>query len=82
MAAHDLQDVVNRCRADADIDLDDHDPGETFGWEKDQAKDDFDDEIDVVAGLQKRLFASEQAALLLVLQAMDAGGRTARSARC
>lgn len=75
MAAHDLHDVVTRCLVGADVDLDDHDPRETFGWEKDQAKDDFDDEIEVVAGLQKRLFASKQAALLVVLQAMDAGGK-------
>jgi PPK2 family polyphosphate:nucleotide phosphotransferase len=75
MAAHDLDDVVARCRADQHVDLDDHDPRETFGWEKDQAKDDFDDEIEVVAGLQRRLFAAQRTALLIVLQAIDAGGK-------
>ena len=75
MAAQNLPDVVSRCRADPDIDLDDHDPRETFGWEKDQAKDDFESEIGVVAGLQRRLFAAEETALLVVLQAMDAGGK-------
>jgi PPK2 family polyphosphate:nucleotide phosphotransferase len=75
LAAHDLDRVVARCRADADIDLDDHDPRETFGWEKDQARTDFDEEIEAVAALQRRLFASERAALLIVLQAMDAGGK-------
>lgn len=75
MAARDLHDVVSRCRADSDVDLADHDPRETFGWEKDQAKADFDDEIAVVSGLQRRLFAAEEAAVLVVLQARDAGGK-------
>ena len=75
MAAHDLADIVAQCRADRDVDLDDHDPRETFGWEKDQAKADFTEEIAVVAGLQRRLFAAEETALLVVLQAMDAGGK-------
>jgi PPK2 family polyphosphate:nucleotide phosphotransferase len=75
MAATDSDDVVARCRAAAAVDLDDHDPRATFGWEKDQAKADFADEIAVVAGLQRRLFASEEAALLVVLQAIDAGGK-------
>ena len=67
--------VVARCRAGDDVDLDDHDPRETFGWEKEAAKDDFDVEIGVVADLQRRFFADEDTALLVVLQAMDAGGR-------
>lgn len=75
MADPDREDVVARCRAADDVDLDEHDPHETFGWDKDQAKADFVDEIGVVAGLQRRLFAAERAALLLVLQAMDAGGK-------
>jgi PPK2 family polyphosphate:nucleotide phosphotransferase len=75
MATIDPADVVALCRAADDVDLDDHDPRATFGWEKHQAKDDFVDEIEVVAALQRRLFASEEAALLLVLQAMDAGGK-------
>ena len=75
MAAHDLSDVVTRCRAGDDVDLARHDPGETFGWEKSQAKAHFDDEMGVVADLQRRLFASADAALLVVLQAMDAGGK-------
>lgn len=75
MAAHDLADAVAHCRADDDIDLDDHDPRETFGWEKDQAKADFVTEIGQVADLQRRLFAAEETAVLVVLQAMDAGGK-------
>jgi PPK2 family polyphosphate:nucleotide phosphotransferase len=68
-------DVVKRCRADDDVDLDDHDPRETFGWEKDAAKLAFADEMAVVSELQRRFFADESAALLVVLQAMDAGGK-------
>jgi len=67
--------VVERCLADSDIDLDDHDPRETFGWDKADAKDQFLVEIEAVSDLQRRLFAAEQAAVLVVLQAMDAGGK-------
>ncbi len=68
-------DVVTQCRADDDLDLDDHDPRETFGWVKEEAKQAFADEIEVVAELQKRFFADDEYALLVVLQAMDAGGK-------
>jgi PPK2 family polyphosphate:nucleotide phosphotransferase len=75
-------DVVERCRVDGELDLDDHDPQETFGWEKEEAKAAFPDEIGAVAELQKRLFAESANALLLVLQGMDAAGKggTIRSA--
>lgn len=75
MATAPTDDVVARCRADVDTDPADHDPRETFGWEKDAANQAFSDEIEVVAGLQQRLFADGSAAMLLVLQAMDAGGK-------
>lgn len=68
-------DVVRRCRAGHDVDLDAHDPRETFEWDKDDAKRRFADEIDVVASLQRRLFAEGSAAMLVVLQALDAGGK-------
>lgn len=68
-------DVLQQCRVDGEVDLGDHDPRETFGWEKDDAKAAFEEEIGVVADLQRRLFAEEERALLLVLQAMDAGGK-------
>lgn len=69
------ENVVKRCRADASLDLDDHDPGEKFGWDKEQAQTRFTEEMSVVAELQRRLFAAESSALLVVLQAMDAGGK-------
>jgi PPK2 family polyphosphate:nucleotide phosphotransferase len=75
-------DVVERCRVDGKVDLDDHDPRETFGWDKEEAKAAFPDEIGVVAELQKRLFAESEHAVLVVLQGMDASGKggTIRSA--
>ena len=68
-------DVLARMRVNGDFDLDDHRPDETFGWKKAQAKSDCDAEIAAVAELQKRLFAGSSQALLVVLQAMDAGGK-------
>jgi PPK2 family polyphosphate:nucleotide phosphotransferase len=55
--------------------LSDHDPGETFGWRKEQARADLAEVLSEVSELQKRLFASKAAAALMVLQAMDAGGK-------
>ena len=55
--------------------LSDHDPRETFGWDKEATKQRFVDQLDVVAGLQKRLFAESTRAMLVVLQAIDAGGK-------
>lgn len=75
MDARDIDPVVSACRAHASVDLDDHDPRETFGWQKDSAKADFRAEIDAVSDLQRRLFAAEEAAVLVVLQATDAGGK-------
>jgi PPK2 family polyphosphate:nucleotide phosphotransferase len=62
-------------RVDGDLDLGDHDPGETFGWEKEQAQAAVAKEVAAVAELQTRLFAESERALLVVLQAMDAGGK-------
>ena len=67
--------VVERCRAETKVRLGDDDPTETFGWDKDEAKAKFVTEIAVVADLQKKFYAAEDAALLVVLQAMDAGGK-------
>jgi PPK2 family polyphosphate:nucleotide phosphotransferase len=67
--------VITRCRAGSKLDLRDHDPSERFGWDNEAAKAAFTDVIAEVATLQDRLFAAEQHALLVVLQAMDAGGK-------
>jgi PPK2 family polyphosphate:nucleotide phosphotransferase len=68
-------DVVKRCRADDELELDDHDPGEKFGWEKAEARAAFVEEMAIVSALQRKFFAAEDTALLVVLQAMDAGGK-------
>ncbi len=75
MSSAHTPDVVGLCRAGADVDLDVFDPGEDYGWDKDTAKDDFKTVIGEVADLQRRLFAARDTALLIVLQAMDAGGK-------
>jgi PPK2 family polyphosphate:nucleotide phosphotransferase len=69
------RDVVDACRVDADLDLRAHAPNETFGWDKPAAKQRCRDQIEIVGGLQKRLFAEADQALLVVLQAIDAGGK-------
>jgi PPK2 family polyphosphate:nucleotide phosphotransferase len=68
-------DVVKRCRASSKVDLGDHDPNESFGWDKESAKAELDEVTAELAELQDRLFASGAAAVLVVLQAMDAGGK-------
>ncbi len=75
MSHRDPDPIVVACRARHDVDLDDFDPRETFGWQKARGKADFVQEIAEVADLQRRLFAQGQAALLMVLQATDAGGK-------
>lgn len=75
MYVREMADVVKRCRATNKADLGSHDPRETFGWDKAVAKAELAEEMAAVAELQTRLFASGSAALLVVLQAMDAGGK-------
>ncbi len=75
MAIHETDPVVAACRASEDVDLDDFDPRETFGWQKARGKADFQQEIAKVSDLQRRLFAERESALLVVLQATDAGGK-------
>ena len=68
-------DLLARMRVGGDLDLEDHDPGETFGWAKEQAQAAVKEEVEAAAELQTRLFAEGERALLVVLQAMDAGGK-------
>jgi PPK2 family polyphosphate:nucleotide phosphotransferase len=68
-------DVLKRCRATGKLDLADHDPRDTFGWDKESAKLKLDEVMREVDALQARLFAAEDHAMLVVLQAMDAGGK-------
>ena len=71
----DRDELLERLRVDGDPDLDGRDPRATFGWEKDEAKRAFRDEVDELIDLQRRLWASKSASVLLVLQAMDAAGK-------
>ncbi len=68
-------DLLDRMRVNGSLDLDEHDPGETFGWEKESAKAEFDAEVAALGDLQKMLFAEGTRSVLVVLQAMDAGGK-------
>ncbi|MFN3254260.1 MAG: PPK2 family polyphosphate kinase [Ilumatobacter sp.] len=69
------RDLVKQLRVDGDLDLDDHDPEESFGWEREEAEAWFAEEMEALVELQKRLFADKSASLLVVLQAMDAAGK-------
>lgn len=67
--------LLDRMRVDGKLDLDDHDPGETFGWEKEDAKAKLADEVATLSELQTLMFAEGKQSVLVVLQAMDAGGK-------
>lgn len=67
--------LLARLRVTGSLDLADHDARETFGWEKETAKAELGPVLEEVASLQKRLFAEQADAVLIVLQAMDAGGK-------
>ena len=67
--------LIERVRVGDDLDLAEHDPGETFGWTKETAKAELDVERERLAELQKMLHAEAARAVLVVLQAMDAGGK-------
>jgi PPK2 family polyphosphate:nucleotide phosphotransferase len=55
--------------------LADRSTSETAGLAKDRAKDAFKDNIEALDSLQERLFAEGKQSLLVVLQAMDGGGK-------
>lgn len=75
MASLESADIVQQCRVSGTADIGAHDPRETFGWQKGDAKKRFRDEIDALHELHKRLFAERKNGLLLVLQGIDAGGK-------
>ena len=67
--------MLTTCRVGSRTKLSDHDPGETFGWDKETAVVEMAEELEVLSDLQTRLFAAKREAVLVVLQAMDAGGK-------
>ena len=68
-------DVIKRCVGDKSTELSRHPPDENFGWEKQWAVAKLAQEMERVAELQDRLFAESRAAMLVVIQAIDAGGK-------
>ncbi len=52
-----------------------YDPNDTDGWERDEAEDETKKLEKRLTELQERLYAQHTQALLIVLQAMDAGGK-------
>jgi len=67
--------VLDRLRVGGSLDLSDHDPREDFGWDKEGTKASLADDLAALHGLQTRLFAEGKHSVLVVLQAMDAGGK-------
>jgi PPK2 family polyphosphate:nucleotide phosphotransferase len=55
--------------------LDDATAGDVFGWDKDQAQVAIEQQLHKLEQLQYRLYADGRFGLLLVLQALDAGGK-------
>jgi PPK2 family polyphosphate:nucleotide phosphotransferase len=71
----DAAELLDRVRVGSKLDLRRHDPRETFGWEKARGKAELGVEVARLAALQKMLFAEGARSVLVVLQAMDAGGK-------
>jgi PPK2 family polyphosphate:nucleotide phosphotransferase len=67
--------MLTTCRVSSRSKLSDHDPRETFGWERETARAELAEELSALPHLQTRLFAAKRDAVLVVLQAMDAGGK-------
>lgn len=75
MPNSEIANEIRTCTGDNSTKLSDHRPEQDFGWNKQQAIDDLANEMEKVAALQDRFFAASEAALLVVIQAMDAGGK-------
>lgn len=59
----------------AKVDLSDYDPDEKGGWDKAAARQQLQANLARMAELQEMLYAEGKHSLLIVLQAMDAGGK-------
>lgn len=60
---------------DSKIRLADIDPGDTLGWEKGKAADQFAANLGRLSVLQQLLYAESKRSVLVVLQGIDAGGK-------
>jgi PPK2 family polyphosphate:nucleotide phosphotransferase len=70
----DFRDVL-RVKPKTQVDLSEHDPEATHGWEKDAAKDATKELLGELSALQDRLWAEAKHPLLVVLQGIDASGK-------
>jgi PPK2 family polyphosphate:nucleotide phosphotransferase len=75
LRAPDPDEVLDRLRVGKTLDLDEHDPAESFGWSKEAGKAALADVVAEMARLQTLLFAESKRSVLVVLQAMDAAGK-------
>src|SRR5882724_7940068 len=68
-------DLIKRClvKPGSKLHLKDHDPGDTFGVRRNDAA--LEKRLDRLRELQQLLYADKRYALLIVLQALDAGGK-------
>jgi PPK2 family polyphosphate:nucleotide phosphotransferase len=55
--------------------LDDRDPGDAHGWDKDDAKEETERQRERLTDLQDRLWAEAKHSVLVVLQGIDASGK-------
>lgn len=67
--------LADRLRVTPDLDLDSVRPDETFGMDEPQAAEALEANSRRIAELQNVLYAEKKQALLVVLQAMDTGGK-------
>jgi PPK2 family polyphosphate:nucleotide phosphotransferase len=64
-----------RIKPSAEVDLDERDPDEHFGWQKETAEAELEEVKQRLDQLQQRLYAEGSRSLLLVIQARDAAGK-------
>ncbi|CAN5848599.1 hypothetical protein BH20ACT4_BH20ACT4_03480 [soil metagenome] len=67
--------IADRLRVGGDAGLGRRREDEHFGWDKELVKSLLPDVLSALSGLQERLYAEGARKLLVVLQAMDAGGK-------
>jgi PPK2 family polyphosphate:nucleotide phosphotransferase len=72
--SHPLRSLL-RVKPGSTVDLDEIDPDETHGREKDSAADELDEGLERLTDLQDRLWSEQKHAVLIVLQGIDAAGK-------
>ncbi len=76
VAAPQLADFARyRVEPDEDFALADHDPADAAGLDEETVEEEYGGIAAQITGLQERLFAEEERALLIVLQGIDAAGK-------